>query len=484
MSTKTLVLHPLDQIASRGYMRCLFCFPLLDENINQSLEALQASVDMTISQSPFLSGTLQIESQETGRLRLTFPSEGARKQLKVKRFPDFGCSYEELRRLGMPMKFFGLELGPFPTFRPDLSEPVEVFGVQANLIPGGLVLATYVHHSIADGIGYSIVTTQLARNCFFSSERNSGGELQKTQNSYGNVEFSQVPWQGDQSDNNPLISGIPGYTVYENLSPIPMTAIPTPVITKLVRTFVFHKSSIAKLKSLLVAHLPKETPSENAWISTYDSIVALFWSAITVARLKSGASAPLSLSSPSSPITSQLMYPTTLRKILQLPKSYCHNACLSTTTPPIPVHDFTLEDTEFLSKLALTIRETTAAITEPRSRQVISLINSLSDVRTLQRPAGADIGLSGQYDLMFTNCAPFPWYDLDFGGGLGKVDWAKICPLNPLGWDGLGYVMPERKEPGVEAGKAEIEVVLGLKTEAMEALCKDESLMKWVDRII
>lgn len=85
---------------------------------------------------------------------------------------------------------------------------------------------------------------------------------------------------------------------------------------------------------------------------------------------------------------------------------------------------------------------------------------------------------------MFTNCAPFPWYDLDFGGGLGKVDWAKICPLNPLGWDGLGYVMPERKEPGVEAGKAEIEVVLGLKTEAMEALCKDESLMKWVDRII
>jgi hypothetical protein len=303
MST-TLVLHPLDQIASRGYMRCLFCFSLLDKDIILSLEALQASIDATISQSPFLSGNLQIKSQETGRLQLTFQTEGSRKLLKVKRFPDFSHSYKELRALGMPMKYFGLEFGPFETFRPDLSKPVEVFGVQANLIPGGLILATYVHHSVADGIGYSIVTTQIARNCYSFLEKSSGGDLQKTQNSYGNVEFSGVPWQGDQTYKNPLVSGIPGYTVYDSLPTAASPLVSMPVATKLVRTFVLHKSSIAKLKSLLISHLPKETPAENAWISTYDSIVALLWTSITIARLNSGASAPSSLFSTSPPITS------------------------------------------------------------------------------------------------------------------------------------------------------------------------------------
>jgi hypothetical protein len=456
----------------------------LDQDVTSALEALQASVDATISQSPFLSGTLQIESPETGRLRLTFAAKASSKLLKVKRFPDFGHSYNEMRALGMPMRLFGLELGPFETFRPDLSEPVEVFGVQANLIPGGLILATYVHHSLADGIGYSIVTTQLARNCYIYSEKGSGGDAQKTQNSYGNVEFSDFPWQGGQIHEDPLISGIPGYTIYESLPPAANSLPLIPTSTKVVRTFVLHKSSIAELKSLLISHLPKDTPPENAWISTYDSIVALLWTSITIARLKSGMSSSSPSPTTSAPITSQLMYPTTLRKILQLPKSYFHNACLSTTTPPVPVNDFTLTDIAFMSRLALTIRETTSDITEHRARQVISLINSLSDVRSLQRPVGADIGLSGQYDLMFTNCAPFPFYDLDFGGGLGKVDWAKICPLNPLGWEGLGYVMPERREPGVEAGIAETEIVLGLKAEAMEALCNDQSFMKWVDTII
>ncbi|KAF4634713.1 hypothetical protein G7Y89_g3396 [Cudoniella acicularis] len=377
MSTTTFKLHPLDQIAPRCYIRGLLCFPLLNEGSDRCIEALQASLDVTVAQSPFLSGTLQFESQSTGRLQLTFPTNGVKKKLKVKRFPDFGHSYEQLHDLGMPMRFFPLEFGPFDIMRPDLSSPVEVFGVQANLIPGGLILAIYAYHALVDGIGYGNITTQLAHNCFF-----------------GFRSQYRIVWKGGHTYENTLLSDIPGYPVYKILPTVPNGAVPMPVVSKQVRTFVFSKSSISRLKSLLVAHLPDEAQSTSTWISTYDSILALLWSSITLARLKSGNPDPLSLSSSTSPITSQLIYPTDTRKILRLPKLYCHNAGIRTLTPPIPVHDFTLTVAESLSKVALNVRKSTDSITETRARQVISLANSLPDVRALQRPPGVDIGLS------------------------------------------------------------------------------------------
>lgn len=86
---------------------------------------------------------------------------------------------------------------------------------------------------------------------------------------------------------------------------------------------------------------------------------------------------------------------------------------------------------------------------------------------------------------MFTSWAQLPFYELEWGVGLGKPEWARVCPHEPAGWDGLGYIMPERAIPGAsEPGEAEVEIVLGLRTEVMEKLCKEEFFLKWVDHIV
>lgn len=138
-----------------------------------------------------------------------------------------------------------------------------------------------------------------------------------------------------------------------------------------------------------------------------------------------------------------------------------------------------------MSKVALNVRKSTNSITETRARQVISFSNSPPDVRARQRSPGVDIGLSGQYDLMFTNWAQLPLSELQWGVGLGKAEWLRVCPHELAGWDGLGYIMPEREILGAsEPGKAEVEIVLGLRTEVMEKLCKEESFLKWIDNIV
>jgi hypothetical protein len=147
------------------------------------------------------------------------------------------------------------------------------------------------------------------------------------------------------------------------------------------------------------------------------------------------------------------MYPTESRKILQLPKLYCHTTVISTQIPPIPVHDSTLTGAEFLLKVALNVRKGIKSISETRARQVIPFSNSLPDVQARQRPPGL--------------------YELEWGVGWGKAEWVRVSSDEPAGWDGLGYVMPEREILASEPGNAEVEIVLGLRTEVMARLCKE-----------
>jgi len=66
------------------------------------------------------------------------------------------------------MQYLPLEFGPFEIMGPDLSYPVEGFGGQANLIPGGLILVIYAYHALVNGIGYGLLLRKSLKTAFWS----------------------------------------------------------------------------------------------------------------------------------------------------------------------------------------------------------------------------------------------------------------------------------------------------------------------------
>src|SRR3989442_689489 len=111
---KTMELSRLDQIAPRAYTRILLCFPLTS-NPDSTIEAIQKGVDITVTQLPFLVGTLSLKKdggEKNGKLEISYPSNANQLQVKHVFMPEI--SYEELSRLRMPVSKLDNSFAPVP----------------------------------------------------------------------------------------------------------------------------------------------------------------------------------------------------------------------------------------------------------------------------------------------------------------------------------------------------------------------------------
>lgn len=175
MATDTLHLSALDQRTVRVYTQTLLVFPFPDGNqAENALAALSNGLRKTLTQFPFLAGTLSLVN-ESGKLLLTYPTEipdlsesGIFASKSIALCDDFNHTYEQLRRDGMPPSVFDPEIfRPVDLLKfagvPPTGEGVVTFErsnapvmrAQAVFIPGGLVLSMYFHHTVADCSGIS-----------------------------------------------------------------------------------------------------------------------------------------------------------------------------------------------------------------------------------------------------------------------------------------------------------------------------------------
>lgn len=171
MATDTLHLSTQDQNTVRVYTQTLTIFPFRKWSLaDTAIKALNEGLRAALVKFPFLAGTLSLSASGSGKLTLTYPTEIRDTHMNDyfawKTISDFPYTYDQLKRDGMPPSAFKAE-----TFRPDAllkypgvqadgegivdfqTSDAPVMRVQANFIPGGLVLSIYAHHSVMDCAG-------------------------------------------------------------------------------------------------------------------------------------------------------------------------------------------------------------------------------------------------------------------------------------------------------------------------------------------
>ena len=172
LSSKTLYLSSLDQNTVRVYTQVLLLFPFPDANhADAAITCLSRGLRETLKKFPFLAGKLRLVG--AGKLALDYPLQVGdpvescvfrRKNIPLS--AQFPYTYQELKRAGMPPNAFQPDM-----FRPDdllhysgiptngegmvdfTKSDAPALRIQANFIPGGLILSMYYHHAVMDCSG-------------------------------------------------------------------------------------------------------------------------------------------------------------------------------------------------------------------------------------------------------------------------------------------------------------------------------------------
>lgn len=157
--THTIKLSPFDQLL-RLYVHKLFCFPFPEPRRQQEAEhRIQQALSTTIVKWPFITGRVCPAEGGTqhNAVQLCYetPVVGAMPEhlLAVKNLAEeeLGWTYEQLAQAGMPPSAMKMEL---LSTMPEWPNPKGVYpalAVQANFIPGGLLICFAFHHAVADG---------------------------------------------------------------------------------------------------------------------------------------------------------------------------------------------------------------------------------------------------------------------------------------------------------------------------------------------
>lgn len=165
-------LSSIDQSLIRSYIRYCLCWPCSPGlEINTAIGRLHVAVERAIAHLPNLAGNVHA-IPETG-LKSSAQARRGRVEVRVSlrevcefqaevRYVDYyklwhNCSSLSRDRMP-PARLIVKALTPLPDTPKSLADSAPVFAVQANIINGGLLVALYLHHSVADihGLGQII----------------------------------------------------------------------------------------------------------------------------------------------------------------------------------------------------------------------------------------------------------------------------------------------------------------------------------------
>ncbi|KAJ4301884.1 hypothetical protein N0V90_003980 [Kalmusia sp. IMI 367209] len=284
----------LDQTMLRMYVRHLLIFEFPDPgHLEDAVDALRAGLSATIRQFPILAGTIKPSDAQTGRLSLQYPeivSEELIDQIFTFSFDQAGnpnFEYTKMEKAGFPPSSL-----PRDAFCPDLlrshpglddafaegmisfekGQPVPVMAVRATFTRGGLILSVYSHHSAIDGSGiakiykaWSGYTKSYAQTGTLKTSLESKHEvgLDAQRHSFDDLAIS------NESIDCPEVRypGTPSRTTSLRAVPYKLSA----------KIFVFSASTISELASELSSITKKR-------VSSFNALVSLLWTQVTVAR--------------------------------------------------------------------------------------------------------------------------------------------------------------------------------------------------------
>jgi trichothecene 3-O-acetyltransferase len=453
-----VTLSSLDQSLMRSYVRLCLCFPVQKADLGSIEEKLRNIFTCHVYNRPFLAGNVHLVqgAEQSGLLELRCTRgdlEDWQPIVKHLSKPEFPYRYQELTDAGMPSSaFIGNVLNPLPD-APD-SHVASAFRVQANLIQGGLIVALYLHHSVADGTSIALLLVPITEVPLSSSH---GVQSLPT------VTAAESRMREGLSVTNGVSANPTLHPEWD--SPYARAKQPASPPVAVSRVFSFCENQLDKFKNALIQALDAKIQDHSRFLSTQDCLAALIWTSVTKARARK-ADSPATMHS-------ILAMPVNIRTKVDppLPPSYFGNACsLKLIALPFSRLLCNLDDIPAICLVASAIRNEIAKVDDSYARSAIAYINSCEDVRETNLAA-----LDLETDLIYTNLSALPMEESDLGLGLGVPQWVRKPSTKPQGPGCI--VLPKRVEQGLW------EVMVQLEHRDMEGLLGDEGFRQFVVRV-
>ncbi|KAL8896895.1 MAG: hypothetical protein Q9207_007488 [Kuettlingeria erythrocarpa] len=421
----------------RTYTQMLLCFPIAaDIERSEITRTLQNAAAALVEAVPILAGQVvnhkdeNLEVLNSGTFRVEPYDHPNGSLVRINTLHDF-VSYGQVRDSKAPASLLnGALVAPmkgFPDHYGD-ADVTPVLLIQANFIPGGLLLCFAGMHNCMDGTGLGQVIRLFASLC--------RGEALSTEDlEAANMDRSQLP-----------VSLKPGQSpmVHPEMTPKPDAARKDDAKDAPASVWSYLSIPASRLKALK-HEVSKELTS--GWVSTNDVATAWLWKLVTKAR-HSHIDAEQGTT---------LIRAVTGRRVLEppLPGSYIGNNVMCAFSK-LPVKD--LMDLP-LVKVTQAVRRATSAIDDHYVRSVATLIHKEPDRNKITFSVEAP-----DRDLMVSSWASVPAYG-DFGDVLGTPDFVRR-PTSPP-WTGVCYIMP--KHPN-----GSFEMLLSLREDDMLRLKNDQ----------
>ena len=452
-------LSPLDHLAPHHHVPKLLYFSSTSD-LSVVIATFRNALEKTIVALPIIAGTVGSKKHDyhQGFLAVQAPFHGADDILSVN---DISDKYDlvKLRAQHFPTNAIPTDL-IIPT---RLGQSTQVMFAQANILRGGVLLVFAIHHCVMDETGLFNVIRVWSEFC-----RGADG-----------MKLVQRDWTDREllshGTGNGRFEDHPEYSLLPEGKPTPMyfsegSDVGTAIL-------FFSDESLDRLKHIAAqADEGKKANGINgskakrdsAWISTNDAVCAFLWCSISSARTSSNSDI-----NNETPTMFNMAVDGRLRLSPPIPPNYVGNVVAVSKAPTTFTTVLRSTNTSNIALAALHIRNSLAAIDDAYIKDIIQMVNSVSDLNRLA-PRGYS---SHGRNLGCSSWAKQQYYSLDWGQALGgrceRLRWRSIKT------DGIFVIFPRIPSTGGAAGG--LEVVLGLQKDHLKCLLEDKEFMRFAE---
>ncbi|KAJ9133262.1 Enoyl-hydratase isomerase family [Pleurostoma richardsiae] len=452
-------LTALERIGPKGYLRYVFPFELPDNyDINEASRVLKAGYDAVKKRmSPVgCEAVPDSASKQAGVLKLQRLDDGDEiGDIVVKdlRDPDgFPMTYPELKARNFPLSAFDGETLLRRSVWPAPGERLPVSLVQANFIPGGLILTWCILHMFGDGNTFLTWTKIWAEECRRVQGLDITSPVKLDPAMFADRERVMRPSgrnKGQPEDH-------PEYT----LLPFTPQGAPPKMVSRSHRgqVFYFSPESLAALKA--EASPTRATGlTDQKWISTNDAVSALLWRTVMAVQspletLEGDPVSVFNIAIDGRLRTDPPVHPNTLGCFLEY----------VAVSAPIRKMLSSLS----LADLAILIRKALIRANNQFTDDVVALVEGLEDVDRLVPTAFLDV--PGNHCVQ-TSWANFELYGLEWGAALGgKIQAVRAPSVGVI--NGLQVALPVLPDGGME-------ILVGVEESCLDRLLHEPLWMKF-----
>ncbi|KAI7551327.1 hypothetical protein KC331_g2625 [Hortaea werneckii] len=459
-------LSDMDHTMPKIYVQIAEVFELKDESEENKatiVANLVKGLEFSLAQYPIMTGGLKMDP-ETGRMWVAKKQDSSvGLYVNVRDTP----TYQELNQKDFPAAMLkGHEILPksvtekqlFSPLGDNADEDLSISAFQVNFIPGGVILASAIHHNCSDGPGCDGFLTTWAENAAAASKGEEFKPIDKTALDRSRLSAAQVPDQKRWQELNEKLSL--EYPILKDAGgppPAPPADFKMPELD--IVMWHFAKSKVDQLKATANQSVDG---TEGSWVSTYDAIMASMWKAITKAKIE--------LLQPNLDQEVILAHAVNTRFKLDppLPERFMGNAVALPRTKPTKISDLVAAP---IPEVARKVRDSINSITPQYVGELPEWIAGLKDKRWISINMNSFLGM----DLAGTSWQAMQCYQKhDFGFGLTKAI-RFPCPA----FEGYCFIYPSRAAVKEDADDEGFEVCVCLEKGCQQRLMKDEELLAY-----